>query len=465
LRWRRWGVTESPAAAGSLRRRVLLSLAVALLVFFGATVAVLEWSLAASLARARAELLETQLMALIAAAEPVEETRGLDLPEPPDGRMLSPDSGLHAEILRGDGRPVWRSPSALGLEFSLPPPGEPGTRRQWMQAGGEGPGLALASMTIDWEFDDGVVEPFRFVVAQSLEPWQAQRRAFRLGLVGWFGALAAATLALLAFVLRRVMRPLGRIEQEIREMETGQREQLSAGWPEELRGVAANLNALLRRERDRQQRYKESLANLAHSLKTPLAAVRALLTGADREPPVGRDAIRAELTRMDRIVAWQLRRAAAAGVAGSVGLAPVAVAPVLRDLAATLDKVYPERRVRCELDVSEALRFRGDEGDLQEMLGNVMDNAWKYGDGRVRCSAQSVAPERFALRVEDDGAGLDPAQASDALARGARLDESRPGQGIGLAVVNELVRAYGGEVRVERSALGGAAVILVLPGG
>lgn len=458
-------MTELHAAAGSLRRRVLLSLAVALLVFFGATVVVLEWSLGASLARAREEVLETQLMALIAVAEPVEETHSLDLPKPPDGRMLSPDSGLHAEILRGDGRPVWRSPSALGLEFRLPASGEPGSRRHWLQTVGEGPGLALASMTIDWEFDDGVVEPFRFVVAQSLAPWQAQRRAFRLGLVGWFGVLAAATLALLAFVLRRVMRPLGRIEQEIREMETGQREQLSAGWPEELRGVATNLNALLRRERDRQQRYKESLANLAHSLKTPLAAVRALLSGTHRDPPTGLDAIRGELARMDRIVAWQLRRAAAAGVGGSVGLAPVPVAPVARDLAVTLDKVYPESRVRCELEVPDELRFRGDEGDLQEMLGNVMDNAWKYGSGRVRCSAESAGPGRFALRVEDDGAGLDPAQANEALARGARLDETRAGQGIGLAVVNELVRAYGGEVRVERSALGGAAVILVLPGG
>ena len=450
-------------ARDSLRQRVLLSLAIALVVFFGATVAVLEWSLGASLARARDEVLEAQLMALIAVAEPVEEARSLQLPEPPDGRMLSPDSGLHAEIRDAHDQVVWRSPSALGLEFVLPPPGGAGARDQWLQAEGEGPGLALSSMTINWEFEDGAVASFRFVVAQSLEPWRAQRRAFRIGLVGWFGALAAAMLAILAVVLRRVMRPLGSIEREIREMETARREQLSSEWPEELRGVAANLNALLRRERGRQRRYQESLANLAHSLKTPLAAVRTLLPESGGSTPERLGMIRAELSRMDRIIGWQLRRAAA-GAAGGVGIAPVAVAPVASDLAATLDKVYPDRGVSCELDIPGAMHFRGDESDLQEILGNLLDNAWKYGRRRVRCSAEVVAPGSIALRIEDDGEGLDPERATEALARGARLDESHPGQGIGLAVVNELVTAYGGEVTVERSGLGGAAVIVTLPG-
>jgi two-component system, OmpR family, sensor histidine kinase PhoQ len=451
-------------ARDSLRRRVLLSLAIALVVFFGATVAALEWSLGASLSRARDEVLEAQLMALIAVAEPVEEAHSLQLPEPPDGRMLSPDSGLHAEIRDARGQAVWRSPSALGIEFELPPQAEPGARDRWLQAEAGGPGLALSSVTIDWEFEDGAVESFRFVVAQSLEPWRAQRRAFRLGLVGWFGALAVAMLAILAFVLRQVMRPLGSIEREIREMETARREQLSSEWPEELRGVAANLNALLRRERGRQRRYQESLANLAHSLKTPLAAVRALLPDPGGSTPERLGMIRGELARMDRIIGWQLRRAAAASAAGSVGIAPVAVAPVASDLAATLDKVYPDREVSCELDIPESISFRGDEGDLQEILGNLLENAWKYGRRRVRCSATNAAPGVISLSVEDDGEGLDPARATEALERGARLDESHPGQGIGLAVVNELVCAYGGEITVERSGLGGAAVVVLLPG-
>jgi two-component system, OmpR family, sensor histidine kinase PhoQ len=450
-----------PARTGSLRQRVLLSLALAMLLFFGTTVVLLEWNLARSLATAREEVLDAQLVALIAAAEPVEDTHSLQLQEPPDGRMLSPDAGLHAEIRNARGDAVWRSPSALGVDFPLPPARKAGLREHWVQPGGNSAGLALSSLTIDWEFEDGVVESFRFVVGQSLEPWRAQRRAFRWGLVGWFGALATAMLLVLAIVLRAVLRPLGSIEREIREMETGRREQLSARWPAELRGVAANLNALLRRERARQRRYQESLANLAHSLKTPLAAVRTLLPDAGAPDRVGR--ISEELARMDRIIGWQLRRAAA-GAAGSVGLASVPVAPAAQDLAATLDKVYPERGIRCELDIPATARFRGDEGDLQEILGNLLDNAWKYGRSLVRCSATVTSPGRLELRVEDDGEGLEPARASEALARGARLDESHPGQGIGLAVVNELVTAYGGQVSVECSLLGGTAVVVILPG-
>lgn len=451
----------------SLRQRVLVSLAIALVVFFGATVALLEWNLAASLSRARNEVLEAQLMALVAAAEPVEATHALGLPDPPDGRMLSPDSGLHAEIRDPRGRAVWRSPSALGLEFDPPPAARTGVRDAWVQRVPDGPGLALSSMVIDWEFEDGLVESFRFIVAQSLEPWRAQRRAFRLGLVGWFGALAVATLGLLAFMLGRVMQPLGRIEREIREMETGHREELSPAWPEELQGVAANLNALLQRERDRQRRYRESLANLAHSLKTPLAAVRTLLPSEDATPSLASlprlEQLRGELDRIDLIIGWQLRRAAA-GVAGRSGLAPVAVAPIAADLADTLDKVYADRGLRCELEIPGSLRFRGDEGDLQEILGNLMDNAWKYGRAAVRVSAALESAGRFSLAVEDDGGGLDAERAREALSRGARLDETQSGQGIGLAVVNELVAGYGGEIRVARSALGGAAVTVTLPG-
>ena len=450
-------------ARESLRHRVLLSLGVALAVFFGATVIALEWSLAQSLGRARDEVLDTQLMALIAVAEPVEGARTLDVPEPPDGRMRTPASGLYAEIRDAGGAPVWRSPSALGVSFDAPPGGAPGARQRWTDDDRGGPGLAAGSMTVEWEFDDGATAAFRFVVAQSLAPWRDQQRAFRLGLVGWFAILAVATLAVLAVVLRRVMRPLGRIEREINEMETARREQLSTDWPEELRGVATNLNALLGRERDRQRRYKESLANLAHSLKTPLAAIRTLLPETGEGSPQRLDTIRAALARMDEIIGWQLRRASAVGAADAVGIAPVAVAPVAVDLAATLDKVYASRELQCELDIPPALHFRGDQGDLQEILGNLLDNAWKYGRRHVRCAGEAAAPGWLELRVDDDGPGLDPARASEALARGARLDESRPGQGIGLAVVNELVRAYGGQVTVEQSPLGGAGVRLTLP--
>lgn len=454
--------TPQAAPAGSLRRRALLALTIILLAFFGATIVVLDASLGASLAGARAEVLEAQLMALIAAAEPAGEKASLRLPSPTERRLLSPDSGLYAEIRNASGRPVWRSPSALGIEIAAPPPGAAGERRGATVAPDGGPELAIESLAVDWVFEDGRVAPFQFVVAQSLAPWRAQQRAFRTGLVISFGLLALALLAVVTGVLGRTLRPLARIEAEIRDMEAGARDALSPGYPRELDGVARNLNALLARERRRQQRYRDSLADLAHSLKTPLATMRALMPPAQARSPA-LERMDAELSRMDRIIAWQLKRAVAGG--GPAGMAAVTVAPVARDLADSLAKVHRDRPVTCDLAVAPSAVFRGAEGDLQEILGNLMDNAWKYARGRVRCRADMEAGGALVLQVGDDGPGLDPARAEEALTRGTRLDESRPGHGIGLAVVREIVAAYGGSLRIGRSEAGGALVTVRIPPG
>jgi two-component system, OmpR family, sensor histidine kinase PhoQ len=252
--------------------------------------------------------------------------------------MLSPDSGLHAEIRDPRGRRV-----ALALRARARLRSAPGGPRACgtLGAGRRRPGPCVEQHGHRLGIRGRRVESFRFIVAQSLEPWRAQRRAFRLGLVGWFGALAVATLAPAGLRAARVMQPLGRIEREIREMETARREATVPAWPEELQGVAANLNALLRRERDRQRRYQESLANLAHSLKTPLAAVRTLLPSEDATQfPASLAPARAAARRAVAHGPHHRLAAAPRGRqrAGGVGIAPVAVAPV----AAT----WPRRSTR-----------------------------------------------------------------------------------------------------------------------
>ncbi|HZF31033.1 MAG TPA: ATP-binding protein [Gammaproteobacteria bacterium] len=159
---------------------------------------------------------------------------------------------------------------------------------------------------------------------------------------------------------------------------------------------------------------------------------------------------------MDQRVSYQLRRARASGSTG-FGTTPVPVAPAVDDLKLTLDKVYRDKRVKCDTEVGAGAVFRGDPGDLTELLGNLLDNAYKYCRGRVRLSARS-ADDRLAITVEDDGRGIDDAFASVLFQRGKRADESVPGQGIGLAVVREIVELYHGDVGVARSALGGAQI-------
>lgn len=447
----------------SLRARVLLWLSVLLVALFAATIVALDFSMSASLSRARAEVLEAQLMALMATAEVDDDTGEVHVPVPPDRRLTSPESGLYGEVRGGDGRVLWRSPSALAFELPSPPPVAPGGRTQRVVTEPDGPGVAQRSLAVDWEFDDGHSERLQFVVAQSLAPYRAQQRGFRVGLVSWFGGLTLATLAVLALILRHVLRPLGRIADEIAGIENGERTALSSQYPRELTGVARNLNALVARERGRQQRYRDSLANLAHSLKTPLAAMQTLLPAASGDgagPTLAR-----EIDRMDRLIGYQLKRASAVG--GKLpGVRAVEPAPLLNDLAESLEKVYSDKGLKIEVEVDSYSRFYGDEGDFQEVAGNLLDNACKYGNGRVSCRLTADGEGgALLLSVTDNGPGLDPALAEQAFHRGTRLDEAQPGQGIGLAVVADVVAAYGGSVEVARAAAGGAELRVRLPAG
>ena len=222
--------------------------------------------------------------------------------------------------------------------------------------------------------------------------------------------------------------------------------------------LADNLNAVLSHERKQQQRYRDALADLAHSLKTPLAVVR----GTARESfSSGAQAVEEQLEQMDRIVGYHLQRAAASG-SGALGT-PVVLRAAVERVVAAIKKVYSDKALDVGVDISEDLRFRGDEGDLTEVLGNLVDNACKWCRSTVRISATG-GKGLLRLRFEDDGRGINDGDVARVFARGVRADESVPGHGIGLSVVREIVHAYGGKVRIGKSTLGGAMVELQLPG-
>ena len=275
--------------------------------------------------------------------------------------------------------------------------------------------------------------------------------------------LFVATLALL---LRWLSQPVRRLEREIKEVEAGKREspgrRLAAASS---RPVTSNLNALLDGERTRIKRYRDTLGNLAHSLKTPLAVMRQSLGRRRCRQRAGRS--NAEIDRMTDIIEHQMKRAATSGGV-LLGQRPWTLAPVVAELRVALTQGLRNKDMLFETTVAPGAQFIGDRADITELLGNLLDNACKWCAVAVRIavSIDTAADSRAALRlvIEDDGPGIAEADRAKVLQRGGRADEATPGHGIGLSMVHDTVALYGGHMRIDASALGGARFDLKLPG-
>jgi two-component system sensor histidine kinase PhoQ len=317
---------------------------------------------------------------------------------------------------------------------------------------------------------------YTFSVTEDLTEYRRELGELRTSLAGWLGATSLLLLLALIAALRWGLAPLRRVADEVAAVEAGRQERLHGRYPRELRPLTDNLNALLAHELARQTRLGNALADLAHSLKTPLAVMRGALgeardrstppsrpedpaaSPADRtlpdqtEPPLA-DRLGEQLARMEEIVAYQLERARSQPIATLAP--PVQVAPALERLVTTLAKLHADRPIAVARDLEPDLVFRGVEGDLLEILGNLLDNAHKW------CRANVVVRGRreggaLVLAVEDDGPGIPPERALRIGERGARADLATPGHGIGLAVVREICSAYGGSLEISASPLGGA---------
>ncbi|MDE2450873.1 MAG: GHKL domain-containing protein [Gammaproteobacteria bacterium] len=447
----------------SLSRRLLVSLAIPLALFFGVMMRVLDIGFQTLSDRQVHALLDAQIVTLIAAAE-ADPSGGYDAPlNGLDTRLASPDSGLYAQIRSNNH--VWSSPSTAGVHIDFGPPLAQGERQFSDGLVGHGR-VAIESRGISFQDDPKQGQPLTFSVAVSLSPYEQQLWLFRSRVLGWFTGLMLLLLVSLAVLLRYGLTPLRRLEREIHEVEEGRSEMLGSGYPRELSGVASHLNALLVGERKRVARYRDTLGNLAHGLKTPLSVMRSALS-SDVGSSSATRTIGTEIDRMTDIIEHQLKRAASGGAL--LGQAPVAVAPLAADLRGTLLKVYSRKDLSIELAIQEGSHFIGDRGDFIELLGNLLDNACKWCREKVRVSVavddrRIVLGESLTLAVEDDGPGIAEENRAKVLERGVKTDEKVPGHGLGLAMVHDTVDLYGGRLTVDASPLGGARFWLRLPG-
>ncbi len=435
----------------SLRARATWAAALVLLVFVALTSLALEQAFQASARSAREERLLGQLYLLMAAADSIDE--GLTLPRDlPEARFSLPGSGLYAQVSDAQGAPVWRSGSALGADVPFDVGLGPGIRRFREATDADGRAYFVEGYGVTWSIGP-MPRGYTFSVAEDLTAYRDELTRFRTHLFGWLGAMALLLLAALLVALRWGLGPLRKVAEEVAAVEAGRQDRLRGDYPEELRALTDNLNALLAHEAARQARLGHALADLAHSLKTPLAVMRGALGESPQGPPS--ETLGEQIRRMDEIVGYQLERAR--GRPAATLSPPIPVVPSIDRLLTALTKLHASRAVGVELELEPGLVFRGAEGDLLEVVGNLLDNAFKWCRTRVRVGARREAG-LLVLWVEDDGPGITAEQARGLGERGTRVDLTAPGHGIGLAVVREICQAYGGGLAIARSPLGGALV-------
>jgi two-component system sensor histidine kinase PhoQ len=431
-----------------------------LVAFLGLTGFALDRAFRDSIETATIEKLKGQIYALLGAAD-VDRRGRLRLPESlPDPRLSEPDSGLYAQVQGEKGKYSWQSPSMVGREpgkIEATPTGEFKFRRT-----AQPDEMFVLSFGVVWEDNAKREISYTLMVSQSTSDLVAQIESFRFTMFLWMGGSAILLLLAQVLVLRWGLTPLRQVAGDLKLIEAGEADALAGTYPKELLGLTQNINSLINHGRASQERYRNSLGDLAHSLKTPLAVMQGAMDAHDEGSL--REAVAEQLPRMDEIVRYQLQRASASGRSDVTRAQPVA--PVVGQIVNTLHKVYRDKGVDCSQDLDEQAMFYGDKGDLMEFLGNLLENAFKYClvavAVRVECPEHTEGT-RLPLQIiiADDGAGIPEADWQRVLGRGERQDQKQQGQGIGLSVADDIIRLYGGELLIGHSELGGAEVRVI----
>ncbi len=295
--------------------------------------------------------------------------------------------------------------------------------------------------------------------AADRRPGDLEIARFRMVVAWTLGLFATGLVIAVIIQVRMGLAPIYKIRKAIAQVREGQTEKVEGEYPAELEPLTEELNNLLGHNKEVVERARTHVGNLAHALKTPISV---LLNETSQNREGLEHLVQKQASSMARQVDHHLRRASAAARAHVIGArTPVSVA--VADMQRTLARLFKEKQLHFELEIPENLMFRGERQDLDELLGNLLENACKWANRAVHIGAKPFSKSELDIWVEDDGPGL-PAHKRDAvLARGERLDESAPGSGLGLSIVNDLVGAYGGEFWLEDSALGGLKVVLRLP--
>jgi two-component system sensor histidine kinase PhoQ len=401
----------------------------------------------ASLVDATENNLEAHLYSLISEVEFIDES--VKMPN----TILAPelnriDSDTFALIYQNNDL-VWYSESAVSLDFNPNSIDSQIGASEFKQVFYQGNSYWQLSLTVilgNAEQSQQAV----FILLRDDKALTDVLSEFTDTLMSWMLILGAIMTLLMSLGFIWNMRPLQRLDKEIKAIESGKKERLSHSYPIELQAITEDLNLLLESQRRQKERYRASLSDLAHALKTPLAVLKSSPLANDSDA-------QEQLDKINSMIEHQLKRAATGGT--DTWKKKTTIAPILDSILNAMKKVYHQKVIEFQAECPKDLKFLGDKTDLMEILGNLIDNACKACDSLVQVNVSSIN-KTLKIEITDDGPGIEPSARKKLLQRGTRLDTYEAGHGVGLAIVADLVSDYQGIIKIDSAPIGGAQFII-----
>ncbi|PHS71666.1 MAG: ATP-binding protein [Cycloclasticus sp.] len=448
----------------SIQSRLIGSAMLVLFCFLGLAGLVFDAAYKRGAESALDEQLQIHLYSILAEVE-LSNNNQINIPsnlsEPRFSRI---NSGLSAYIYNTEGIVSWRSSSSVGINVASVASLNAGQKTFITKQLGEQSYKELHYKAI-LENSSGKSSAFEFIIIGSTATLDMQIANFRSVLWQWLVGIGVLLITVQFLIIRRSLKPLRQIVVDLEGIHQGKIQHLHSHDSRELKDLASTLNKLIDNERKHLKRYRNTLADLAHSLKTPLS----VLTGLYNQPDLSADDIETlevQTLQMRQLVDYQLQKAAAKG--HQTISAPLNLRPIIQQLTNSLDKVYADKNLNLMQQVDDDTVFNAEKGDMFELFGNLLDNAYKWADSTVRVSLHSIKGSKDASSgiqfiIEDDGPGIAEDELDNVLQRGIRVDETVKGHGIGLAVVKELVTIYNGTLESVASQAGGQKWVVFLP--
>ena len=402
------------------------------------------------------EQLTTQLYLLMAATE-IDKNNKINMAASLlESKFSLPSSGLYAYITNNKNKIIWSSLSTIGIHTPEPVSLKKG-KQQIQQVQKNEMDFYTINYGVNWLAENNDIH-ITFNVQADLSNFNQQIFDYRATLWSWLAGMALLLLIVLSIVLYWGLAPLRKVEDEVKAIKSGQQETIEGHYPSEIQVLTQSINQLIEHAQTRQNRYKNALGDLAHSLKTPLAVIRSITERLSQNDLTQQ--LDEHISKIDATIQYQLQRATSTGQ--SLSQKSVTLKPTIERIIATLNKVYRDKNINVKNHLIPSDTISLGEDDALELFGNLLENAYKWcvSDISISITAQK---DSHIICIEDNGPGIATQSRQKILERGVRADTTTPGHGIGLAIVQDILAMYHSELEISQSELGGAKICFVIP--